>query len=214
MNNTTQFRNEILLELDKFLKPLGYKLLKREFSWIRQVSTEQSFFIHLNFGLYEKSGEVFITPSVNLRSQLLSNLLIECGMIEAKSSSKHADFGKTLNLLATHSYHFRIEDNPKEVTNFIYKDILDYGLPYLEKIKDYEYVEKLLTSDNPKSWPVELRSLRARYLPLLLTILGREKEAVEVLLKMEEDIKGNDQIVPDFNNFKNWFLHRYINNIS
>jgi hypothetical protein len=53
MNRTSELRENILTELDGSLALMSYKRPKREQSWRRKVSAEQTFFIHLNFGLYE-----------------------------------------------------------------------------------------------------------------------------------------------------------------
>lgn len=209
MKRTTALREKILSELDGFLALMGYRRPKRDQSWRSKQSTEQTFFVHLNFGLYERSDEVLIIPSVSLRSQWLSDREVECGMIQARDSVHHAQFGERVTALSGHSYDYTVGDDPERIAKALYKDIVDYGMPYLERIKDYNLVINLLRSENVKDWPVICRSDRARYLPLLLMMTGKQKEGVEALLSMEADISGQDQVIPKFEHFKSWFMGKF-----
>jgi hypothetical protein len=117
-------------------------------------------------------------------------------MIAQKDSRHHAHLGKTLISLSGHSFDYRIGGEPQRIAKTLYQNIVDYGLPYLEQIKDYDLVADLLRSDDMKGWPVACRSARARYLPLLLVMVGKEKEAFQALISMEADILGKGPNCP------------------
>lgn len=210
MNQTTELRELVLLELDKLLFSKGYARLKRTHSWKRKITGEQTFLIHLNVGMNENLETLTIIPSVYIRSEWLTNCQVECGMLDAKYAKDNAHFGKRLTQLKNIPYYFfTVENKSKEIARILFKDIEELGLPLLNEISDYNFVSKLLLSENPQEWVVDSRSSRARYLPLLLILLNRKAEAFKFLELMNKDIEGKDQIIPKFDYFKDWFTNKF-----
>lgn len=210
MNQITELRELILLDLDKLLLSKEYKRLKRTYSWKRKITSEQTFLIHLNIGMNENLEALTVILSIYIRSEWLTKCQVECDMINSKYAKDNAHFGKKLTQLKGIPYYFfTVENKPKEIARILFKDIEELGLPLLNEISDYNFVSELLLSDDPHEWIVDSRSQRARYLPLLMILLNRKHEAFKFLSLMRKDIEGKDQIVPNFKHFEDWFMEKF-----
>jgi len=208
MKLTIKAKVELLTHFDALLEQHGFKRPKRSQLWRKQISNEVSQFIHLNFGLYEREKQIVVNPSVAVRFESIEADCLESGMITSASAAR-ANFGKSLQQISGRTYEWSDGENSSALAEKIYRDLVSYGLKYLQQISDLEQVLGLLKSSEPKKWCTESRSSRARYLPLALVRASRVDEALSLLPELAKDIQGLDQMIPDFQNFTSWFSEKY-----
>ena len=89
-------------------------------------------------------------------------------------------------------------------------DIVESGIPYLEKLRDRGFVIELLTKGGPSEWCVSSYSDRIRLLPLLLATAGRVPEAVRFVDEVLPEAQRRDQRVPGYATFAAWFRKTFV----
>lgn len=209
MNETIQFRDSVMVALDGLMFNFGFRRNKRSQSWKRKISSTQSIGTHLNFGMREAAGAMSIIPSVWLRDERLVKLEVECGILDTKNASKNAQFGRTTKSQGGRNFDCLVTENPKEIAESIFTNFESFGIPYLNRLTDNEFIINQLKSDKVDEWPVDSRSIRARLLPLVLVVQGRTDEACSAIDGLEKDIAGKDQLIPDYRDFLKWFRSNY-----
>jgi len=196
----TQRRNEILEALDSPFGSEGFKRGKASFAWKRTASREVTAHVHLNFGRY---GElVRVNPSFGLRFRQVERALVALGV---KSSEEGATVGWNLAELASGDYVSSLSEPVEMVASAIWADWSAVGRPFLDRVDSLDVLCELLQSEAASSWGTH-RSYRARLLPTIQRVLGREAEARRLLPILGADLEGRDQNVPAFDEFVRLFV--------
>jgi hypothetical protein len=208
MKKTTALREAILLSLDRRFDTVGYRRRKGHQAWYRGFDSERTCAVHLNFGLYEREGEVGITPSVGVRYESIERALVESSVVTGPGNRDRVTFGKTLAALSGHEYQTHIQQGAEPIAAVVWNDWKVHGRPFLASISDLEVVIRLLRSPDPHVWCCTGRDFRARLLPLALEVAGRRHDALRILDELRADLAGRDQLRPPFDHFAAWFAER------
>jgi hypothetical protein len=70
-------------------------------------------------------------------------------------------------------------------------------------------VIKMLSSSDVEDWADCSASYRARLLPLALAANGKIVEALTLLPALAKELKGKDQMIPNYQHFIAWFSQKY-----
>ena len=194
-----QLKGEIFRNLDAHLAADGFKLLKRSQEWRKVVAEGVVFKIHLNV------GKIVINPSLWYYSDRLALLWRDSGLDAPDGSSETAQFGQMLATCSGHSYDGAVAG----ISDVIYSDLVRFGFPYLEGLRDDGMVARLLHSTNANDWPTLGRDRRAYALLIMLAESGQLKRAWEMVPLLEADLQSAHSVRPPFPDFLRWFTRQY-----
>lgn len=184
-------RDSYLRAVDLVLNPLGFKRSKSSFEWKRKVDSQNSEWIHLNF------GKAVINPSLGVFYADLEKLLPpEAGAVTGVS--------RMLSTIASQSYS--TQTRPEQIA----EDIVRFALPALVQLRDRVAIAAVLQNSLASDWPTFSASHRMRLLPLLLAGMGRVSEALDWLTHLEKVASSSDQMLPKFEAFASHFRGKYI----
>ena len=161
-------KDEILQKLDAHFAPDDFQRPKRSQEWRKAMSNGDVFKIHLNFGL------AIVNPSLLYFSSRLGPLWRESGLHSADDPADLAQFGMTLSHLKGQIY----DGETREIAGTIYADVVQLGLPYLERLRDLREVVRLLQSTNATFWPTIRRDTRAYSLLITLAEVWRNPRSI------------------------------------
>lgn len=213
MGKTAEARDAIIHEMDNLLNGQSFKRKrKRDYAWWKKLTEELSHSIHLNIGLFTHNQTLIVNPSVAVRYDSFERELMEVMKLDSRYIRDRASFANMLSPLSGNLYSMRASEDAVKLAKEIYADVLQYGLPYLEKLSKLEQVIRLLSSKNPRDWCAYSLSHRCRLLPIALVIADRKKEAEQILPILEKEIEGEDQIIPPYAEFVASFSNRYFQN--
>jgi hypothetical protein len=211
MSKTSEKRLEILSEMDLLLYDHRFKRKKRSFDWQKRLNAEITQLINMGIGLYPRSQNISINPNVSVRYKSIEQALVEAGIVDASYLGERATIGQGINNITRKTYWITVDDTMLEPTRAVYEDILKYGFPSLEKLSDIAQVIKLLSSSDVQDWADCSASYRARLLPLALAVSGKRVEALALLPALTKELKGKDQMIPNYQHFTTWFSQKYAN---
>jgi len=211
MSILSEKRQEILSEMDLLLSDHGFKRKNRSFDWHKTLNEEITQLINMGISLYPRAQEISVNPNVAVRYKSIEQALVEAGIIDASYLDERATIGQGINNITRKTYWIRADDNLLELTRAFYEDILKYGFPSLEKLSDIAQVIKFLSSSDVQDWGDCSASDRARLLPLALAVSGKSAEALTLLPVLAKELKGKDQMVPNYQHFTTWFSQKYSN---
>lgn len=172
----------ILTALDDALAAFRFRRRKRSQEWNRQTPRERDY-VHLSVGLS------VVVPSVGVRYRDLTNILPE----RFGEFSTH----KTLTSLTPIERMYAIEGGSEPIV----RDVIEYGLPMIDRLHDRDFVVAQLKSDHVADWPVYSYSHRIRLLPILLVASGASTEAATWLTRFESEASARDQLAPRYAEF-------------
>ena len=69
----------------------------------------------------------------------------------------------------------------------------------------------MFSSSDVQDWADFSASYRARLLPLALAVNGKREEALALLPALTKELKGKDQMIPNYQHFTTWFSQKYAN---
>ncbi len=184
-----QIIENFVSEIDKALKPIGFKYVKTRNTWERKVGKTDIEWIHLNYGLS------VINPSIGIKYKDLTAILssdIACVSGVAYMLSKFT------NEIYTKS------TNPQYLA-----DVIVRLVPVqLEKLRDRYWVIECLKDNDVNRWPVFSLSHRIRLLPLLLAVHASRVETLEYVEYFDTEFSSKDQLIPKYQIFKNSLLEQ------
>lgn len=213
MGTTAEARDAIIHEMDHLLKAQGFKRRRKsDYVWWKELSEEFSVSIHLNVGLFPHNQTLIVNPSLAVRYESFELELAEVLKLDSRYIRDRTSFMNMLSSLSGNLYLMRASEDAAKLAKEIYADVLQFGLPYLEKLSNLEQVIRLLSSNNPRDWCTYSLSDRCRLLPIALVIADRKKEAQQILPILEKEIEGEDQIIPPYAEFVASFSNRYFQN--
>jgi hypothetical protein len=211
MSKTSEKRQEILSEMDLLLSDHGFIRKKRSFDWQKRLNEEITQLINLGIGLYPRAQNISINPNVSVRYGSIEQALVEAGIVDASYLDERATIGQGINNITRKTYWITADDTVVELTRAVYEDILKYGFPSLEKLSDIAQVIKMFSSSDVQDWADCSASYRARLLPLALAVNGKREEALALLPALTKELKGKDQMIPNYQHFTTWFSQKYAN---
>ena len=209
MSKTSEKRREILSEMDLLLSDHGFKRKKSSFDWHKKLNEEITQSINMGIVLYPRAQGVSVNPNVSVRYESIEQALVEAGIVDAAYLGERATFGQGINNITRKTYWIAADDTVIELTRAVYKDILEYGFPSLEKLSDITQVNKMLSSSNVQDWAECSASHRARLLPLALAVNGKSVEALTLIPALAKELEGKDQMIPNYQHFTAWFSQKY-----
>lgn len=176
-----------LLGVDPVLATGGFLRRKKAQDWTREYDELNRDSIHVNFGLD------IVNPSVSVQYRDLAAALPKTfGTCRASAMLKY---------LVPRRPDYCFGTKAAELTG----DIVEYGLPYIGRLHDREFVIRSLASPTPADWCVFSYSNRIRLLPLLLASVGRHREAEEFVGQTAPEAEKRDQLIPRYLEFVGWF---------
>ena len=208
MNATTRFRADLLEALDPLLREVGFSRRKDSFAWVRQLSSELTHSVHLNFGLYPAAGRVSVNPTLGVRFATVEAALVAAGVVPQAGSRERSTVAFVMRPRDATAYEFAAVSSPAAAANVLWSDLESGELARLEEAGTLDHVIAMLSRPEPDQWGILGRSARARLLPLALRAAGREADALAVLAELEGEMRGVDQMVPPFEHFAAWFRGR------
>lgn len=170
MRATTRFRNEVLRAVDGLMQPSGFSRRRRDPLYRKEVAPGIVQWMHLNFGLYERTGEYIVHPSVGVRFAALEAEKAAAGL--RSPSAEGGTFSKMLHSLMGKTYEGSIGDSPATLAEQLVDDWKAAGVPTVARMSDINRMIESLKSDAPDEWCCMIRSERARLLPLALLHVG------------------------------------------
>jgi hypothetical protein len=209
MSKTSEKRQEILSEMDLLLSDHGFKRKKSSFDWHRTLNEEITQLINMGIGLYPRDNAISANPDVSVRYESIEQALVEAGIVDASYLGGRATFGQGINNITRKTYWLAADDAVLDLTRAVYEDILKYGFPSLEQLSDITQVIKMLSSSNVEDWATCSASYRARLLPLALAVNGKSAEALTLIPALAKELKGRDQMIPNYQHFTGWFSQKY-----
>jgi hypothetical protein len=208
MRATTRFRDEVMRAFDEAVRPRGYSR-RRSHTFRAPIRPGIDGWLHLNWGLSEKQGRYSIHPSVGVRVAVIEEDLIASGMRDRDSTRPSGTFAQMLQVLSGRDYEGAVNESVAEVAGRLFDDWIRLGEPAVSRMADLSIVVAMLRSKSPREWCCSSRSDRARLLPLALWHSGAQNDALAILPQLEEDVRGRDQLLPEFAEFRRWFeVHR------
>lgn len=195
----TQLKGEIFRNLDARLAADGFKLLKRSQEWRKVVAEGEVFKIHLNV------GKIVINPSIWYYSDRLALLWRDSGLDAPDNSPELAQFGQMLTTCSGHHY----DGAEAGISDAIYSDMVRFGFPYLEKLRDDGEVARLLHSANANDWPTIGRDRRAYSLLIMLAESGQLQRAFGLVPLLDADLRSAQSVRPPVPDFLQWFTRKY-----
>jgi hypothetical protein len=209
MSKTPEKRREILSEMDQLLSDHGFKRKKSSFDWHKTLNEEITQSINMGIVLYPRAQGISVNPNVSVRYESIEQAIVEAGIVDAAYLGERATFGQGINNITRKTYWIAADDTVLELTRAVYEDILKYGFPSLEKLSDITQVIKMLSSGNVQDWAECDASGRARLLPLALAVNGKSVEALTLIPALAKELKGRDQMIPNYQHFTAWFSQKY-----
>lgn len=209
MSKMSEKRREILSEMDPILSDRGFIRKKSSFDWHKTLNEEITQSINMGIVLYPRAQGISVNPNVSVRYESIEQALVEAGIVDAAYLGERATFGQGINNITRKTYWIAADGAVLELTRAVYKDILEYGFPSLEKLSDITQVIKMLSSGNVQGWAECSASDRARLLPLALAANGKSVEALTFIPALAKELEGRDQMIPNYQHFTAWFSQKY-----
>jgi hypothetical protein len=200
-------RESFLAALDARLSPEGFRLRRRSQSWRRETRGLPAIGIHVNFG--RSSQPLAVIPTIGVRYDSIEGELVRAGIVQAGAIKDRFTFARPLTVVADGVYEVSATEGPGPTVDRIWADWCAEGRSFAEQLSDLDAVITMLESDIPAQWCCASRSDRARLLPVALAVSGRFAEASDWLPRLGEDIRGRDQMLPEFDAFRTWFSERW-----
>ena len=176
-----------LAAMDPALVVHGLKRRRKAQEWLRNTDELNRDSVHINFGL------VVVNPSVSVQYRDLA------AAVPSEFHSCHAS--AMLQSLVPRSPDYDFGTSAAELA----ADIVEFGLPYLGRLHDRDFVIQSLYSTSPADWCVFSYSDRIRLLPLLLASGGRAGEAMKFIDQAATEAEDRDQLIPRYIEFVTWF---------
>ena len=200
MKATTELRDQILEALDPLFAEEGFSRRKGHFAFRRVVTRSLTQAVHLNFGMSESTGVVFVRPSVGVRYEVIERALIAARVVD-KASSQRATVARSLSPAP---YEATIADGAMNAARSLWADWQSVGRQLVAELSIPKRVIELLASEDRDDWGMIIPGMRRRLLLLFLDAEGRRSEALS-LLDMWEQTPERDQVVAPFDSFASWF---------
>jgi hypothetical protein len=134
MSKITEKRQEILSEMDPLLSDHGFRRKKSSFDWHKSLNEEITQSINMGIVLYPPAQGISVNPNVTVRYESIEQAIVEAGIVDAAYLGERATIGQGINNITRKTHWIAADGAVLELTRAVYKDILEYGFPSLEKL--------------------------------------------------------------------------------
>ncbi|HEY5839739.1 MAG TPA: hypothetical protein VIT19_11940 [Pyrinomonadaceae bacterium] len=179
-----EIKKNYLTALDPVLEQHHFIRRRNDQQWRHRIDDLNELWVHINF------GKAIVNPSVGVRYLDLELMLPQ---------DFHPVPGAMtmLQTLVASADIYLIEEGSGRVG----RHLIEFGIPFLSKLSNREFVIERLKSQKGSDWPTPSYSHRIRLLPLLLGAEGRVAEANEFLNVFLAESPTRDQIAPGYERF-------------
>jgi hypothetical protein len=187
----SEIKKNYLAALDPVLEQHHFIRRRNVQQWRHRIDDLNELWVHINF------GKAVVNPSVGVRYLDLESMLPQ---------DFHPVSGTmtVLQTLVPSADIYLIDEGSGRVG----RDLIEFGIPFLSKLSNREFVIERLKSQKPSDWPTPSYSHRIRLLPLLLGAEGRVAEANEFLNVFLAESPTRDQIAPGYERFVEAFREK------
>ena len=201
--STKTLKEYILKDLQDILTKKNFKLFDQQFEY-KKTSTI-TYIIHLMFQSLN-SRKLIITTNIALRhveiEEIANSWRIDLPEKEKKRSATIcSEIGKIIGV-PTKQWEISKKEQSIAIASDIYKDIREYGFPFLERFSDLHSIERCFLSDDWHDWGGQLSFGRALRLPTIYLLLGDIRKACNVIRSQFDYLKSiDDLLVQDYPTF-------------
>jgi hypothetical protein len=191
MVKENEIKKNYLAALDPVLEQHHFIRRRNLQQWRYRIDDLNELWVHINF------GKAIVNASVGVRYLDLESML-------PRDFHPMSGTMAMLQTLVPPADIYLIDEGSGRVG----RDLIEFGIPFLAKLSNREFVIERLKSQKPSDWPTPSYSERIRLLPLLLASEGRIAEATEFLKVFLAESPSRDQTVPGYERFAEAFREK------